>query len=57
MWHNLRLRSNKRGYLPQVEASRVVRGVDDGPKTDRLIDKSLFHKDVHKTGASWEYKK
>ena len=26
----------KRGYLPQVEASRVVRGVDDGPKTDRF---------------------
>jgi hypothetical protein len=35
-WHNLRLRSKKRGYLPQVEASRVVRGVDDGPKTDRF---------------------
>jgi large subunit ribosomal protein L14 len=34
----------------------VVRGVDDGPKTDRLIDKSLFHKGGHKTGASWEYK-
>jgi len=47
----------KRGYLPQVEASRVVRGVDDGPKTDRLIDKSLFYGGSQKAGASWEYKK
>jgi hypothetical protein len=48
----------KRGYLPQVEASRVVRGVDDGPKTDRFDGCVLvLQGQVKKTGASWEYKK
>jgi AMMECR1 domain-containing protein len=43
VWHGRKIHgiiydsAQKSGvYLPQVEALRVVRDVDDGPKTDRF---------------------